>query len=117
MTRTTGRPQPGKPDVGPTQQDLQTAYQIHTLAQMLYGRLATAQPWVGPTPPMGMIDPTMGPTMSPTMSPVMGPMMGPTGIPWAQAWPTWGGPYGHVAPMGFYWTGPSSYFGSELVPR
>lgn len=110
MTKTAGRPQPGKPDVGPTQQDLQTAYQVHTLAQMLYGRLATVHPWIAPTPPTGMVDPMM--------SPMMAPMMGPTAVPWVQGWPaTYGGPYGHVAPTGFYWPGPSSYFGSEFVPR
>ena len=29
----------------PRPDDLQTAYQVHTLAQMLYGRLAVAPQW------------------------------------------------------------------------
>ena len=30
----------------PKQEDLHVAYQIHTLAQMLYGRMAAGSPWV-----------------------------------------------------------------------
>jgi len=105
MTKTAGRPQQGTPVSGPTQQDLRTAYQVHTLAHMLYGQLASVPPWVNPSPYVG----AMG---------VTPPVMGPTPVPWAQGWPaTYGGPFGGVGPMGFHWTGPGCYFGSEFFPR
>ena len=104
MTKTAGKPQTGTPGSGPSQQDLQTAYQVHTLAQMLYGQLVPAQPWVQPAPFAG----TPG-MVHPGMAPIAGP--------WAQGWPmTYGAPFG-PGPMGFHWTGPISCFGSEFYPR
>jgi hypothetical protein len=42
------RIQPGASQFGSPQGEIQTAYQIHTLAQILYGQIASAQP-LGPS--------------------------------------------------------------------
>ena len=65
----------------PGPEDLRTAYQVHTLAQMLYGHLATSHPWVSATPSSWGYDPLRTPYVAPT--------------PVTQAWPgAWGYPYG-----------------------
>ena len=33
----------------PTAEEMQTAYRAHTLAQLLYGRVAATHPWIAPT--------------------------------------------------------------------
>ena len=52
------------------QEELQAAYQCHTLAQILYGHIAMTCPWVVQAPTPGAVQPTAG--MSAT--------------PWTQAW-------------------------------
>ena len=48
MTKTTEKKttEAGRPSAIPPQEQMQTAYQVHTLAQMLYGQMAGSQPWV-----------------------------------------------------------------------
>ena len=60
MTKNTGKAPQAGPSIGPTEQELQAAYQVHTLAQMLYGQLAMTHPWIASMPPTGMsaFDPT-----------------------------------------------------------
>lgn len=50
MTTKTNRPQRPQAKPGPTPEDLQHAYQTHTLAQVLYGQLTGAGPWMHPWP-------------------------------------------------------------------
>jgi len=77
--------------------EIQTAYQIHTLAQILYGQIAAAQPW------------------APSFAPLQG--YGPasyfeTAAPsWigAAGMPAWGGPGFHHAPMPPFVTGYSPF--------
>lgn len=47
MTKITERKnaEAGRPSAAPPQEQMQKAYQVHTLAQMLYGQMAGAQPW------------------------------------------------------------------------
>lgn len=40
-----------------TQQDLQTAYEIHTLVQMVYGEMSMSSPWVAPVSPLATYQP------------------------------------------------------------
>ena len=52
MTKTTGKTDPeGQPSAGPSQDEIRNAYEIHTLAQMLYGQLAMTHPWIATMPP------------------------------------------------------------------
>lgn len=37
----------------PSRQDVQLAYQVHTLASMLYGQLAATHPWIVSQPALG----------------------------------------------------------------
>jgi hypothetical protein len=74
MTKTTDRPQPPREETKPAQADLQAAYEIHTLAQMLYGQMTMTRPWVAP--------PTHGPM--PTRS-IDTP--GQYTTHWTQNWP------------------------------
>jgi len=55
---------PGKPPVehhgpvaGPAPADMRAAYEIHTLAQMMYGQIARTNPWMSPMSPMTGHDP------------------------------------------------------------
>jgi hypothetical protein len=54
MTTKTATPRPAEPREK-LPDDLNAAYRVHTLAQMLYARLAAAPPWApmvqGPCPP------------------------------------------------------------------
>lgn len=79
-TKTTGKdPQERQRPVGPSPEEIQTAYQVHTLAQMLYGHLATTQPWAAPTSVHGGYEPMMTHPTPPIM----------------HGWPgMWGYPYG-----------------------
>jgi hypothetical protein len=43
-----------------TPEEMQAAYQAHTLAQMLYGQLASRTPWPGATSLHGGVDPRLG---------------------------------------------------------
>lgn len=47
-TKTTGKEQPSSPPRGgaPLPDDVRTAYEVHTLAQILYGHLTTTHPWL-----------------------------------------------------------------------
>jgi hypothetical protein len=45
----------------PSEQEVQMAYQVHTLAQMLYGYLASTNPWVGPAQALMPYEPLLGP--------------------------------------------------------
>ena len=52
MTKTTGKTDPeGQPSAGPSQDEIRNAYEIHTLAQMLYGQLAMTHPGIATMPP------------------------------------------------------------------
>jgi hypothetical protein len=46
MTTKTGQKSPREHGVKPSQQEVQAAYQCHTLAQILYGRIAAMHPWL-----------------------------------------------------------------------
>jgi hypothetical protein len=51
MTKTSGKTHPeGQPSAGPSQEEIRNAYEIHTLAQMLYGQLAMTHPWAAAMP-------------------------------------------------------------------
>ena len=39
--------------------ELKVAYEIHALAQMLYGHISTAHPWTSPVPPPVGFTPSM----------------------------------------------------------
>jgi len=74
----------------PSQEEVRTAHQIHTLAQMLYGRLAMSNPWMA-TPPPG-IEATGGFTQVPwaqswSAQPGLDPVAGAQQAPWMQGWP------------------------------
>lgn len=101
-TKTTGKPPQAEPNVGPSQQELQAAYRVHTLAHMLYGQLATIHPWVQHHPPMGAVDPAM---------------MGYGAMPGFQSWPGTYNPVGRMGPPSYPWMGPSCFSGSEFIPR
>jgi hypothetical protein len=54
MTKTSGKIHPeGQPSAGPSQEEIRTAYEIHTLSQMLYGQLAMTHPWLAMPPVHG----------------------------------------------------------------
>lgn len=76
MTKPTGKTHPEeRPSAGPSPEEMQAAYQAHTLAQMLYGQLVTTHPWVATAPPVRGID----------------PMAGYQTAPWLQSYPgMWG---------------------------
>lgn len=44
------RPDPQATATGPAPDDLRAAYEIHTLAQMMYGQFAWTQPWMTQPP-------------------------------------------------------------------
>lgn len=98
--KTTGKVQPDRPNVGPSPEELQTAYQIHTLAQYLYGQvgLPLQQPWYPAMPSMGTYQtlPGIQPVPWQPYWPTMGAM---------QPWPTqgWTTPYAAQTqfPFGF----------------
>lgn len=102
--KTPGRPQE-QPDSGPAQQDLQAAYQVHTLAHMLYGQLAAAYPWT-------QLQPQAAPPPPGTGAP--GFQMGPT-MPWTQT-QAYGYPTGPVGPPSYPWAG-FGFYGSQFIPR
>ena len=84
---TTKTPEKKEPAAGqthfrPPQEDMQTAYQIHTLAQMLYGQISTPHPWTGFAHPASGFDPRH----------VHGAVPGMAN--WSGMWgaPTWTGP-------------------------
>jgi hypothetical protein len=54
MMKTEKQAQPSHPNPAarPTQDEIQAAYQVHTLAQMLYGRMAMTHPWLGSSLPV-----------------------------------------------------------------
>lgn len=60
-TKTPGKASQGQPETDRSQQELQVALQVHTLAQMLYSQMASAYPWMQAQPPM---------PLSPTMTPM-----------------------------------------------
>ena len=79
-TKTEGK----KADIGtkhdaPTE-ELQLAYEIHTLAQMIYGEMAMANPWVHPAPPLAGFEPST-PWMAPEAPGSAMPWSAPT--PWS----------------------------------
>lgn len=63
-TKNPGKVQEPPPGVTPSHQDMQTAYQVHTLVQMLYGQLAM-NPWVGQAYSPNPYEPMMASPMSP----------------------------------------------------
>lgn len=106
-TKTAGKTPKGEPEVGPTQPELQAAYQIHTLAQMLYGQLATAHPWMQPTWPTATVDPLVGQ-----------PPMSWHQPHWTQGWHGYGfNPMSQFGPMGHPFPGPAHFFGSDFFSR
>lgn len=42
----------------PKQKDLRVAYEIHTLAQMLFSEMAVTHPWITPPSPLQTFEPT-----------------------------------------------------------
>jgi len=65
----------------PTQQDLQTAYEIHTLVQMVYGGMAMSSPWVPPVSPLATYQPqAVG--MPPVAAGAPPAWFAPTNWPW-----------------------------------
>lgn len=87
-------PEPGRPFT-PNEENLQSAYQIHTLAQIMYGQLYGVQPWIGPT----------GPALMPPTHQPWTPMANPVGGPWAAEMPSW------TAPQSPYYTPPTGFHG------
>jgi hypothetical protein len=94
-----------KPKVGgqasprPPQEQMQAAYQVHTLAQMLYGQMSTLQSWRPPMLPQAASDPT-------TVSGMSG------GVPsWGGAWAAspWSTPVGFPTVVPFTMTGFGHY--------
>jgi hypothetical protein len=66
---------------GPKQADLRVAYEVHTLAQMLYGEMARAHPWVPPPSPLIHFEAAKG--GSPFVPMGAGPNLSvPTHWPW-----------------------------------
>ena len=58
MTKTTGKTHPEEQSGAATSQDeMRNAYEIHTLAQMLYGQLAMTHPLIATMPPARGFDP------------------------------------------------------------
>ena len=76
-TKTPTRGSKVDPPQGPTSQDFQAAYQVHTLAQMVYGQLYARQPWVAPSPLIGGFDPRL--SGDSRMHGMPGPWNGPSG--------------------------------------
>ncbi len=78
--------------LAPTAEELRTALEVHTLAQMLYGQIAASHPWLAygswaPHGPLGIHEPMPGPTTIP----------GP---------PAWGGSWVHpyaAGPVAGWW--------------
>ena len=70
-------------------EDLRTAYQVHTLAQVLYGHLATSHPWFSTAPGSWGYDPLGTPYAAPT--PVTPAWPGAWSRPgWRREdWPRW----------------------------
>lgn len=110
-TKTPGKNHQEQPDSGPSQQELQAAYQVHTLANMLYGQLTATYPWIPLQPPMSaspMAMPTMGMGAG-------GPMAGPPVTPWTQTSAV-GPMVGPTGPASYPWAG-YGFYGSQFFPR
>jgi hypothetical protein len=90
--------------IGQPQEQMQTAYQVHTLAQILYGQLTSAQSWAPPVAPMGYASIN---AMQPTIEYPTTTCYGASFSPWAGTWgtATWGGPGTHHAPSPPFVTG------------
>ena len=65
----------------PPEQLMQTAYQAHTLAQMIYGQMTMARPWPAPTPSVVGYEPLHGFAYAPVVPPWAG-MWGMHPTPW-----------------------------------
>lgn len=111
--KTPGRNPQEQPDVSPSQQELQAAYQVHTLAHMLYGQLATIYPWTQLQPFMAA--PPMAMPMPMTGIGAYGPAMGPIPAPWTQTQAV-GSPVGPMGPTSYPWAG-YGFFGTQFFPR
>ena len=57
-TKSTKGATAGAAPATPTREEIQTAYQVHTLSQILYGHLATTQGWGGAVQMPGVQTPT-----------------------------------------------------------
>jgi len=80
-TKSAGKPPTPANSAAPSPDDLRAVYEVHTLAQMLYGHLAMTHPWLGAQPMSYGYEPFRG-SYDPRMS---------------QAWPvSWGYPYGWI---------------------
>jgi len=80
-TKTEQKSQPKEASNAPTQEDLRVAYEIHTLAQMMYGEMTMANPWVTPPSPLGNFEASED--RSPFMAACAGPNLSvPTHWPW-----------------------------------
>lgn len=100
-TTATGSKQhaPSRPEGGPSREEIQAAYRIHTLVQVFYARLAEMHPWAMPVPPWA------GPVASAPLG-VRGPFVGPYSGSVASGNP----PYGVTPfPMGMPAVGMSSF--------
>lgn len=80
MTTTAEKSKPHKNET-PSHEDVQAAYECHTLALILYGQIAALHPWVV-APPCGS-PPMPGPYAT---DPHLQPMAGPMTAPWAPSW-------------------------------
>lgn len=70
---TTKTPTPKRPDIKadePSPEDLKAAYQIHTLAHLVYGRLAMTNPWVAPPQQWNAPTPAQGLHHGPMTGPI-----------------------------------------------
>jgi hypothetical protein len=72
--KTPGKVHMDHPNPGHSPEELQAAYQIHTLAQYLYGQMLPQQPWTAGAPPMGGFQ----------------TMAGFQPMPWQHGWPAAG---------------------------
>lgn len=61
---TATKPKARAQEHGPSREDLETAYRLHTLAQIVYGQLAVAHPWTVQAP---VLDPAVGRGQTPWM--------------------------------------------------
>jgi len=78
-TKSAGKQPPPASFDAPSPDDLRAVYEVHTLAQMLYGHLATTHPWLG-AQPMGYGSEPFGRPFDPRTT---------------HEWPvSWGYPYG-----------------------
>lgn len=113
-TKTPGRNPQEQPEAGPAQRELRVAYQVHTLAQMLYGELVAAHPWMHGHPAMSLPVTMPAPMGMVAIDPTMAPMTAPWTARWAAPYCN---PVGPTGPATYSWNGPYGFYGTDLIPR